>query len=390
MTPRRARPINFSPVVNLTNLKDIPSMPPRPYHDLDKEFNLDDPKQHSLFKYIITLEEFGKHLLTLLRMQSVIEPPLSFAAPVSVSASEQFVPAITVDLGLEQDPLDKKISEITNKNPPALPNRASKVKDKIASNKRRSAHVVGDLRFYKQYDEEKNAEGLSRTVNVLYNKVVEHQHQLETLKHNTGSEGGESLAEIREKLAAITTKLFDPNVDPQEQEQLNIEYEKLTSKMEKLPEYREEMRKQEQDWIEQNYQENKESYDQMSIYLQNLSPAQKQHKFQQNPLLALLETPTELIKRKHQNDWTLYSVHNLSLIEARAIYFYLPEFRNDQEKQKEFIKSLKAKIDTLKEKKPLDKPITGKPKVIRKSAVQGDGNSKGFLEELLKKRKAIN
>jgi len=54
------------------------------------------------------------------------------------------------------------------------------------------------------------------------------------------AKSGLSYADINAKLAEIQTKLFDPNIDERESEQLNIEYEKLITELESTAEYQKE------------------------------------------------------------------------------------------------------------------------------------------------------
>ena len=62
--------------------------------------------------------------------------------------------------------------------------------------------------------------------------------------------------ELKQKLAEMQLKLMSDDTDPREQENLNVEYEKLTHQLEKMPEYHQEQEAAEQTWRVENQEEN--------------------------------------------------------------------------------------------------------------------------------------
>eukprot|EP01126_Amoeba_proteus_P062162 TRINITY_DN8411_c0_g1_i8.p1 TRINITY_DN8411_c0_g1~~TRINITY_DN8411_c0_g1_i8.p1 ORF type:complete len:126 (-),score=39.91 TRINITY_DN8411_c0_g1_i8:364-741(-) len=112
------------------------------------------------------------------------------------------------------------------------------------------------------------------------------------------------------------------------------------------------------------------------------------------PELKFVGYTPEVIAKKHANDFSGCTTQNLTEEEARALYACMPKFRKDQEKQIQFVEQLKNKIES-EMKKPKTKappPIQATKKVVFKKPSGGGiiGGAPGFLDELMRKRKAVN
>jgi len=204
---------------------------------------------------------------------------------------------------------------------------------------------------------------------------------------------GLSYADINAKLAEIQAKLFDPNTDERESEQLNIEYEKLITELESTAEYQKEQEDQKEKWRKENEAPNREAFDKVYANLKAMPDTKLNAVFKRKPELRfILRTPDQILKA-HVNDFKQVSTQNLLLIEARALYHNLPPFRKDQEQQAQFIDQLRQKIESENSKpKAAPPPIEPKKKVVIKAKKGGGGGGGGggsgdFLEELLQKRK---
>jgi len=205
---------------------------------------------------------------------------------------------------------------------------------------------------------------------------------------------GLSYSDINAKLAEIQAKLFDPNTDERESEQLNIEYEKLITELEQTPEYQKEQEEQREKWRKENEGPNKEAFEKVYANLKAMPENKLNAVFKRKPELKfILRTPDQLLKA-HVNDFKQVSTQNLLLIEARALYHNLPAFRKDQEQQFQFIEQLKQKIESDNSKpKAAPPPIEPKKKVVIKTkkpaaaAAASGGGGGDFLQELLQKRK---
>lgn len=207
---------------------------------------------------------------------------------------------------------------------------------------------------------------------------------------------GLSYADINAKLAEIQAKLFDPNTDERESEQLNIEYEKLITELESTPEYQKEQEEAKEKWRKENEAPNKEAFEKVYANLKAMPETKLNAVFKRKPELKfILRTPDQLLKA-HVNDFKQVSTQNLLLIEARALYHNMPPFRKDQEQQAQFVEQLRQKIESenTKPKASAPPPIEAKKKVVIKTKKPGGGGGGGggsgggdFLEELLQKRK---
>jgi hypothetical protein len=206
---------------------------------------------------------------------------------------------------------------------------------------------------------------------------------------------GLSYADINAKLAEIQAKLFDPNTDERESEQLNIEYEKLITELESTAEYQKEQEEQKNKWKKENEAPNKEAFEKVYANLKAMPENKLNAVFKRKPELKfILRTPDQLLKA-HVNDFKQVSTQNLLLIEARALYHNMPTFRKDQEQQSQFVEQLRQKIEIDATKPPpasAPPPIEAKKKVVIKTKKGGGGGGGGgsggdFLQELLQKRK---
>jgi len=201
---------------------------------------------------------------------------------------------------------------------------------------------------------------------------------------------GLSYADINAKLEEIQKKLFDPDIEERESEQLNIEYEKLISELEGTAEYKAEQEAVAKKWKEENTPLNNAALAKLKQEIASWTPMKKTAQFKRKPELKFLEFTPDQINKKHVNDFKGVTTQNLTLEEARALFACMPEFRKDQEAQLQFHEQLKNKIET-EAKKPAVKappPIKATKQVVFKKPT-GDGGSPDFLAELMKKRKQV-
>jgi len=211
-----------------------------------------------------------------------------------------------------------------------------------------------------------------------------------------GPKSGLSYADINTKLAEIQARLFDPNIDERESEQLNIEYEKLITELEQTPEYQKEQDELKEKWRKENEAPNKEAFEKVFANLKAMPENKINAVYKRKPELKfILRSPDQLLKA-HVNDFKQVSTQNLLLIEARALYHNMPPFRRDQEQQAQFVEQLRQKIENENAKpKAAPPPIEPKKKVVIKTKKGGGGGGGGgsggsggdFLQELLQKRK---
>jgi len=236
---------------------------------------------------------------------------------------------------------------------------------------------------------------LEATTSLMDKKMEEVKHMAVSMPAGGAAVHKSGLAhdEINKKLAEIQAKLFDPNTDERESEQLNIEYEKLITELEQTPEYQAEQEKIKEKWKKDNTPLNKAAFDTVTANLKSMNDNQMTTLLKKKPELKLLQRTPDQILKAHENDFKQLSTQMLDLDEARALYHNMPSFRKDQAKQCEWVQQLQQKIE-VEASKPKIKappPIQATKKVVIKKAeepeVDEGGGGGGFLEELLKKRK---
>jgi hypothetical protein len=201
---------------------------------------------------------------------------------------------------------------------------------------------------------------------------------------------GLTYKEINDKLTEIQKQLFDPNIDERTQEQLNIEYEKLITELEATDEYKQEQTAIREKWKKDNEPLNQTALLEVRQGMRAMGDSGVLELLKTKPELKLvLRTPDQLLKL-HERDFTSLTTQNLTLQEARALYAAMPTFRKEQEKQVQWVDSLKNKIENEMNKpsRPPPPPIAPKkevklPKPNKKAAAGGGGD---FLQELLQKR----
>jgi len=201
---------------------------------------------------------------------------------------------------------------------------------------------------------------------------------------------GLTYKEINEKLAELQKQLFDPNTDERTQETLNIEYEKLITELEMTEEYKTEQTQIREKWKKDNEPLNQQALLEVRQGMRAMGDSGVLELLKTKPELKLvLRTPDQLLKL-HERDFTSLTTQNLTLQEARALYSAMPSFRKEQEKQSQWVDSLKNKIETEMSKpaRAPPPPIAPKKTVVLPKAPKGGAKAAGgdFLAELLAKR----
>jgi len=259
------------------------------------------------------------------------------------------------------------------------------------------AHKDVQIALLKQQTEllmkrlEENSKKMEDSVAALTNKV-------DNMKFTGGGGGaaqhksGLTYEEINAKMNEIQAKLFDENTPEKEAEALNIEYEKLISELEQTPEYLKEQEELVNKWKRENEPLNAKALETMRAKLASMSPQDRNTLLGRKGELKFLGFTPDQINKKHVNDFKGVTTQNLDETEARALYACMPVFRKDQEAQCQFVEQLKNKIE-VEVKKPKTKPpppIQAAKKVVFKKPPAGGGGGGGsFLDELVRKRKAI-
>lgn len=242
---------------------------------------------------------------------------------------------------------------------------------------------------------------LDETAKQMDDKFAAVTKKIDTMQFSGGGaaapvhKSGLSYADINAKLEEIQAKLFNPDIEERESEQLNIEYEKLISELESTAEYKAEQEAIARKWKEENLPLNAAALERVKAEIASWTPMKKTAQLKRKPELKFLDFTPDQINKKHVNDFKGVTTQNLTLDEARALYANMPDFRKDQEAQLQFFDQLKQKIET-EAKKPATKPpppIKATKAVVFKKPPPpkggGDGGAGDFLGELLKKRKPV-
>jgi len=200
---------------------------------------------------------------------------------------------------------------------------------------------------------------------------------------------GLSYKEINEKLAELQKQLFDPNIDDRTQEQLNIDYEKLITELESTDEYKQEQVAAREKWKRENEPLNQQALTEVRQGMRAMGDQGVLELLKTKPELKLALFPPDRIAKLHERDFTSLTTQNLTLQEARALYAAMPPFRKEQEKQIQWVDSLKSKIENevSKPKFAPPPPIAPKKTIKLPTAPKGGAAKQGdFLAELMAKR----
>jgi len=184
--------------------------------------------------------------------------------------------------------------------------------------------------------------------------------------------------QIKATVIALTTKLLSDKIDEREQEQINMELERLLNDLLHSQEYLKELENVHANWMRDNETLNKKAYESILAELLSMDPT---------ALSELLKTKSELswvLKNEGDNNaFHSFSTRNLSLSEVRAIYHATPADYYWKDYFEERINILtKWKPDNEREKKNIKKKV--------KTEVKRDKNNlqlRDCFEELLRKRK---
>jgi len=295
--------------------------------------------------------------------------------PNSKSKSQQ-LPVI------HDDPLLHCFSQLHRKKPTYIPGNQKKPR-------RNSAPAICDKKFQTNFCIQQERRALVYNTHMLFAQLGEKNSQIELLRKNGGGSEGDSLSypDLLAKLAEIQKKLMGDQLDPRDQETLNVDYEKLTNQLEKRPEYHQEQEASEIKWRAENNATNRVALKKLWDELKQLPDEERTKRLKKDPVLHLLTLSKDRILKKHEGDWAALTPHTLTLIEARAIYAVLPVFKREQQRQQQFVEGLKTKIEELKKKEttPVEKPIKASRKVTFK---RPEGGTPGaFLEELMQRRR---
>lgn len=191
----------------------------------------------------------------------------------------------------------------------------------------------------------------------------------------------------------------------QEKDAANIQYERVFRALTQTAEYQAEIARIAEEKRRVNEPLNRAAWEAMiRVYSrENIKHnAEIRDKVKQNPELGLICMDPRAISAKHQGDFQMYTLNNLSMEEMRAIRAILPRWRNDQRKQQDWQDALENKIEQMvknppKERRPTDAPkpppaMAPASKLTssaskKKSAVPPSGD---VFAELLAKRKRVN
>eukprot|EP01129_Flabellula_baltica_P009775 TRINITY_DN4053_c1_g1_i2.p1 TRINITY_DN4053_c1_g1~~TRINITY_DN4053_c1_g1_i2.p1 ORF type:complete len:1001 (+),score=266.53 TRINITY_DN4053_c1_g1_i2:38-3040(+) len=240
---------------------------------------------------------------------------------------------------------------------------------------------------------------------MMGSKMSSLESKLKSLEGRALSGGGpvRDYETIQAEIADLQVILFDPDTPEKELERINIEFEKLMSELEKTPEFLEQQEQHKREWKENNEGPNQEAFEQLRSKLENMrtkNPDEFREKLIASPMLKLiLMTPDQILK-KHQNDFKQYLLSDYTLKHLRAVFFALPDFRSDQEVQKQLVENMILKIDEYstnprpkRKKKKVVKRAAGLPpppppkiKVNTAPASSGPGD---LFAELLKSRQRV-
>lgn len=182
----------------------------------------------------------------------------------------------------------------------------------------------------------------------------------------------------------LQTRLFDPNIEERDSDDLNIQLEKLLSEYERTAEFQMEQKAQREAWLAENGPLNKAAHHRLTADRPN---AERVNKF---PALRLLLRTRDALLKSMESDFRP-RLDGLSLDELRALHWTMPEFRKDQRVQQRFVEDLEEAINiSVREPKPAPAPRAAgrKPVVVFRAA--GGGASTDLLAEVVAKNRSAS
>jgi hypothetical protein len=164
-----------------------------------------------------------------------------------------------------------------------------------------------------------------------------------------------SLEDIQGDMKKELEVIMSETATEREREMANIQYEQLIAEMEKCPEFQEEQKRIKKQKEEKEMPLNRAAWEKLKdeflpdrlinegvhSLLRKLrllvygDSSDVRKRLQRNPELALISINKEQILQRHANDFRAFVLNGLSSEELRALYYNLPDFKQDQPVQSE-------------------------------------------------------
>ncbi|XP_063934639.1 uncharacterized protein LOC135146401 [Zophobas morio] len=156
-----------------------------------------------------------------------------------------------------------------------------------------------------------------------------------------------SLEDIQGDMKKELEVIMSETATEREREMANIQYEQLIAEMEKCPEFQEEQKRIKKQKEEKEMPLNRAAWEKLKdeFLPDRLINEDVRKRLQRNPELALISINKEQILQRHANDFRAFVLNGLSSEELRALYYNLPDFKQDQPVQSEFKQRVFEKID---------------------------------------------
>lgn len=230
---------------------------------------------------------------------------------------------------------------------------------------------------------------------------------LTTLQWIDSSMTSMSAEEIKKQLEELQVIICDDTnkYSEQEKDAANIQFERVFKALTQTAEYQAEVARIAEEKRRINEPLNRAAWEAMiRVYSrENIKhDPEIRDKLKHNPELGLISMDPRAISAKHQGDFQMYTLNNLSMDEMRAIRAILPKWRSDQRRQQDWQDALENKIEQMvknppKERKvappppqaPSDEAGPSKPLNKKKPTVAAPPSGDVFAE-LLAKRKRVN
>lgn len=213
-----------------------------------------------------------------------------------------------------------------------------------------------------------------------------------------------SAEEIRAQLTELQIIICDETgkYSEHDKDAANIQYERVFKALTQTSEYQAEIARIAEEKRKFNEPLNRAAWETMiHVYSKEniMNKPEIRDKLKQNPELGLICMDPRAISAKHQGDFQMYTLNNLSMEEMRAIRAILPKWRSDQRRQQEWQDALENKIDAAQKskdggkEKPAPRPPAAKPsapKVKKAAAAAAAAPTGDVFAELLARRKRLN
>jgi len=156
-----------------------------------------------------------------------------------------------------------------------------------------------------------------------------------------------TVATIRSEIERLATVILNDNVEKRAREAANMKIDRLYVELFATEEYKADVKRDQEERSKINDPLNQVALKNM---LEKIINGDEEFRIRRKQYLALqlIGLDKDIIMGKHQSDYNVYPLSDLSEEELRAIRASLPTYRKEQRRQLEFVEALELRIQQVK------------------------------------------